>query len=661
MIVNEHPLKRVKQELVVRHAATEIVLGYLDTDDVRAYLQRRLQHRPAVVALAAAVYWRSQGHPLFMVRMADDLEHASDAAAVVDDLSLPCGVADLIETQLARLGAEQLRVLDAASVAGAEFATASISAALQLPIDNVERTLETLAQQAQFIEPRGLDEWRDGTVCGRYGFRHDLYRDVLYRRLGSARRVRLHALIAERLLLAYGAHSTDIAAELALHFEKARDPWRAARHRHAAGEKALRRYAYSEALVHANEGLARLATTQTGGAEHDAAELQLQLTRGAALLATRGYGAPEVEATYTRALALGFGLSDSPAIGPALSGLYNLYLTRAAFAQVTVIADQVLALVERRPDPVLSMLAHNVIGTAQLFAGEAVASLEHVAPTLALYDADAHRHLAFSYGEDPAIACHHYAALSRWILGFAETSERHVTAGFAVARRLAHPFGEAQMLWVEALIALDDGGLDRVDRSTLRLNTLCTDHELPLWLAGGQILRGGLLAARGQHAEGRLLTDQGLLAWRDAGTLLTLPHALAVAARVQVLSGRIDQATLLLDEALAVVRRTGERWYEPELHRFHGETTLQMPGAGAAQTVRAQASFERAIALARTQQAHLFELRASASLAATWICEGRTTEVRSLLAVASAGLPEGRQGRDLSRVTALLASLGSAA
>lgn len=656
LIVNEHPLKQVKQELVARHAATEIVLGYLGADDVEAYLQRRLQHRPTAVALAGAVYRRSQGHPLFMVRMADDLQHAPDASALDDDLSLPCGVTDLIETQLARLGFEQLRVLEAASVTGSEFATASISAALQQPIDHVERLLETLARQEQFIRPLGLDQWHDGTLCGRYGFRHDLYRDALYRRLGSARRVRLHALIGERLLAAYGAHSADIAAELALHFEQAHDASRAARHRHDAGEKALRRYAHSEALVHADHGLALLAT-QDGGAGRDAGELQLQLTRGSALLATRGFGAPEVEATYTRALALGIGLNDSVAIGPALSGLYNLYLTRAAFAQVQVIADQVLALVERQPDPVLSMLAHNVRGSAQLFAGEAAASLQHVARTLALYDADAHRHLAFSYGEDPAVACHHYAALSSWTLGLAETAERHLTAGFAVARRLAYPFSEAQMLWLDALIAFDDGDLDRVDRSTLRLNVLCADHEFPLWLAGGQILRGGLLAGRGQHEEGRLLTDQGLLAWREAGTLLTLPHALAVAARVQAMSGRTDRALPLLVEALTMARRNGERWYEPELHRLHGEMTLQMPGAGPAQTVRAQASFERALTLARAQQARLFELRASASLAASWCAQGRTAEACALLTTASAHMTEGLQGRDMRRVNDMLAAI----
>lgn len=663
MSVNGHPLALVKQELVTRNAATEMALGYLGADDVQAYLQRRLHYLPTVLELAAAVFRRSQGHPLFMVRMADDLQQASselNGPPVVDELSLPGGVTNLIESQLARLGAEHLRVLEAASVAGSEFATACISAALQKPIDHVESLLEALAQHKQFIEPRGLEKWHDGTVCGRYGFRHDLYRYALYNRLGSARRVGLHALIAERLLIAYGAHSADIAAALALHFEMAQDMWRAARYRHEAGEKALRRYAHSEALVHADKGLELLAI-QNSGAECGAAELQLQLTRGAALLAMRGYGAAEVEVTYTRALTLAIGLNDNDGVGPALSGLYNLCLTRGAFAQVKMIADQVLAVVERRPDPVLSMLAHNVRGSAQLFAGEAAASLEHVAKTLALYDADAHGHLAFKYGEDPALACHHYAALANWVLGLSETAERHLAAGFALARHAGHPFGEAQMLWLEALIALDDGDLDRVDRSTYELNAICADYEFPLWLAGGQILRGGLLASRGQSDEGSLLIDQGLAAWRESGTLLTLPHALAVAARVQLQGARIDQAKLLLDEALAVMRITGELWYEPELHRLSGEMTLQMPGSGTAQTALAQASFERAITLSRTQNARLFEVRSSASLAATWLDEGRTAEARSLLISASAKMTEGLHGRDMRRVSALLTGLQTTA
>lgn len=619
LIVNEHPLKQVKLDLVARHAASEISLGRLAATDVRDYVAQRLRHRDMAPDLAAAVFRRSQGHPLFMVHMADDLQRMPDAVAVVEEAALPCGIGELIEAQLARLTPDPLAVLEAASVAGAEFATASVGAALQRPIDDVERVLETLALQGQFIEARGLSEWHDGTVSGLYGFCHDLVRDGLYRRLGSARRVRLHGAIGARLAQAHGAHASEIAAELALHFENAHDPWRAAQHRREAGDKALHRYAHLEALTHAAKGLALLDTTPVDAPGRDAAELQLRLIEGAALLATRGFGAPEVEATYTRALALGLALNDnvgeSAAIGPALSGLYNLYLTRAAFPQVQRIADQVLQQLQRQPDPALAMLAHNVRGTALLFVGDAAASLEHVDQTLALYDEAAHRHLAITYGEDPAVACHHYAALSCWVLGDADAAARHLREGFALARRLAHPFGQAQMLWAEAVIALDGGDLDLVERSTRRLNELCADYGFPLWLAGGQILRGAALAGRGEVKEGSALTDTGLRAWQDAGTLLTLPHALAVAARVQALGGRIDTALALLDQALAVAARTGERWYEPELHRLYGELLLQLPDAGAAEAARATSSFERAIGLAREQQARLLEARAAASLA----------------------------------------------
>ena len=683
LIVNRHPLKQVKQELIGKSEAREIVLGYLAEHDVRTYMDRRMDGAPAAQEAAAAVFNRSQGHPLFMVHMADDLQRFPDRLPHLDSGTLPGSVRELIDTQLARLPPEQLAVLEAAAVAGAEFASATVAAALREPVESIEEILDTLTRHQQFVDARGLTQWWDGTVCGRYGFLHDIYRDGLYRRLGAARRVRLHAAIGERLSSAFGDHCADIAAELALHFESAKDAKRAAQHLRAAAEKALQRYAYREALALTGKGLELLAASAglfqgavngaangttngtartTAEAVDDAAngaaiELGLHLTRGVALLATRGYSAPEVEATYTRALALGIRLDDSDAIGPALSGLYNLYLTRADFGRVAGVAEQVLERVERRPQPVLSMLAHNVMGTARLFAGDAAASLDHVDRTLALYDAHAHRQLSAIYGDDPAVACHHYATLARWIMGFPETAARHLAAGFELASSLADPYGEAQMLWIEAVIALDEGDVDRADRATSRLHALCVSHEFPLWLAGGQILRGVVLAARGDPAAGAASTEQGLRAWREAGTLLTLPHALGVAAQVQTLAGRPGAAHQLLDQALDTADRTGERWYEPELHRLRGELILASDEPAAIRIPKAQESFERAIGLARQQQARLLELRSCASLAGTWVAQGRTEEARSILATTSAGFPERLQGRDMQRVAALLARM----
>ena len=565
--------------------------------------------------LAAGVFRRSQGHPLFMVHMVDELQHAPDALAVLDDATWSYGVRELIEAQVTRLPPDALAVLEAASVAGAEFATAVVGAALHRPTDEIAHLLETLVRQGQFVEERGLARWHDGTVSGCYGFRHDLVREGLYRRLGSAPRMRLHGAIGARLAAAYAEHAGDIASELALHFEQAHDPWRAAQHRTVAGDKALHRFAPLEAIAHVGRGLAQLDATRATGHDRDVAELRLRVIEGAALLATRGYTAPEVEETYTRTLALGMALHDARAIGPALSGLFNLYLTRAAFAQVQEIADQVLAQLQRHPDTELDMLAHNVRGGALLFSGAAAESLQHVARTQSLYDAQAHRHLAVLYGEDPAMVSHHIGALACWVVGDAGETERHLRAGFALTHRLAHPFGEAQMLWMEALIALDGDDLPRAERATLRLEALCADHSFPLWQAGGQILRGAALAGLGRHDEAQRLTDRGLQAWRDTGTVLTFPHALAVAARVQVHCGRLDQALEHLGEALAIVGRTGERWYEPELHRLQGTWLLQHRGTGEAALAQARACCDRALGLAQAQRALLFERRAAASLA----------------------------------------------
>ena len=611
LVVDRHPLAHTKQEMVSRGIAGEIALGPLQAPEVRAYAEQRLSGLSALPELAAILYRRSEGYPLFMVHMADDLLRAGGEPSL-DDASLAASVKDLIETQLVRLAPDQLDALEAASLVGTEFAAAAVCAALDWTVSDTEAILETLARCAQFIEPCGLAEWPDGTVSGRYVFRHALHRDVLRERRGAARRARLHRRIGERLSAAFGTGCVDVAAELANHFEAARDARRAAGHRRQAADKALRCFAYREALAHADQGLELLASWAGGG--DDRLELELQLVRGLALLATTGYGTPEVESAYTRALALATRLEDDATIGPILAGLYNLYLTHAAFARVAEIADRLKALGEKHADAALAMLEHNVRGSAAVFTGDVAASLAHAGRTLALYDPIAHRGLAASYGEDLALASHHCAALASWIAGDATSAARHLATGFAHAHAMDDPFGEAQMLWMEALLRLDDGDAAGVDRVTSRLIQLCGEHDIALWLNGGRILRGGALAASGQIEAGRALVETGLQAWREAGTVLIQPYWMSIAARVEAASGQPDAALRLFEEARAMAQRTGERWYEAEIHRHEGETLLRCAEASGESDSRARACFERAIVLADQQGARLFEARARSSL-----------------------------------------------
>jgi predicted ATPase/DNA-binding winged helix-turn-helix (wHTH) protein len=264
LVLRAHPLKAVKQELQLHGQCDEVPLGYLTRAEVQAYLDQRVAGPAATAALATWVHRRTEGHPLFMVHVVDDLAQqgrltdpaATEASGGGVEAAVPAALPPLIELQLARLSGEVQQVLDVASVVGVEFAVASVAASLCMPIDAIEAICEELARQGQFIEDLGLAEWPDGTVSGRYGFRHALYQEVLYRRIGSARRVRWHRAIGARLEVGYGAQASQLAAALAVHFEQGRDHARAVDYLRQAAADGIQRATYPEALQNLTKAFA---------------------------------------------------------------------------------------------------------------------------------------------------------------------------------------------------------------------------------------------------------------------------------------------------------------------------------------------------------------------------------------------------------------------
>ncbi|HET8644261.1 MAG TPA: AAA family ATPase, partial [Vicinamibacteria bacterium] len=351
LILRQHPLKTAKQELQLHGHCADVPVGYLPVAAVQAYLAQREPAAGATAAQAAWVHQRTEGHPLFMVHVVEELARggwqtatpAPAAAGGSAAVEVPVGLRPLLELQLGQLDAEAQQVLEGASVVGAEFAEASVAAGLSLPLEAIAARCEGLAQRGQFIEDRGLAVWPDGTVSGRYGFRHALYQEVLYERMGSGRRMRCHRAIGRRLEEAYGAQVAQIAAVLAIHFERGHDPARAVRYRQQAAEQALGRYAYQEAVSHLTQGLALLATLPETPARAQQ-ELDLQLTLGPALIATRGQAAPEVAQTYARAWALCAQSGDTPRRFPILWGLCLCYRSQGALRKTRDIGEQLVQL-----------------------------------------------------------------------------------------------------------------------------------------------------------------------------------------------------------------------------------------------------------------------------------------------------------------------------
>jgi predicted ATPase len=223
--------------------------------------------------------------------------------------------------------------LEAAAVAGHEFTVAAVAAGLRRPIAAVDRVCETVATQGQFLRAAGLEIWPDGTRSGRYQFRHALYYQVCYARLGVARRVHLHDQIAARLEAGYGTQARTREAELAVHYAHGLEPARSLVYRRYAGETALRRYAYPEALAHCTAGIETYATLPPTPALTTEA-LALWLTLGATRLATEGFASPAVAQAYRHAYglaqALGAGrhAADVPGLvwpGELLSGASGVW------------------------------------------------------------------------------------------------------------------------------------------------------------------------------------------------------------------------------------------------------------------------------------------------------------------------------------------------
>src|SRR5262249_13627110 len=270
-IVRAHPVRTMVQELLVHGYGAELALEEWSESGVADYLAQRGAGAEVPVELARVLAQRTDGHPLFVVALVDELLrqrvlHVEPAGWVVAGgleavtVGAPRSIRHLLEQQVARLRPADQELLAAASVAGVEFAVAAVAAGVQHTGEDVEVQCDTLARQHQLVQARGTALWPDGTVTARYGFRHALYQELLYERIPVSRRARWHQQIGMRLEEAFGPRVGEAAAELAVHFVHGRDDQRAVQYLQRAAETAIQRHAHREALGSLTHALDLLTT-----------------------------------------------------------------------------------------------------------------------------------------------------------------------------------------------------------------------------------------------------------------------------------------------------------------------------------------------------------------------------------------------------------------
>ena len=670
VIVRDHPMHQLKLDLQGRGQCAELPVELLREDEISAYVEARFPagaSRALQRDLTALLRGRTEGNPLFMVNVIDHLLAAGlltaddgtwQLAQSVDDLtdSMPEGVQQLIEHHIAALPSERQQLLEVASVAGAEFVAASVASAVDGDPEEVEDAFETLAAQGQFIVEAGLVDWPDGTLSGRYHFHHALYRRVLYRRIAEARRVRLHRAIGAREIVAWGARANEHAAELAMHFELGRELERALEYHEIAGQNARRQHATHEAVVHLRRAIALLDELP---ALHDrpSRELALQTPLAALLMATETYASPNVRDAYERARTLCLETNATVEFSQVLRGLSSHHQVRAELALACERGEEMLRLAEASDDIVAKVQGDYGHGTNMFHVGDLVGARQLLERALAHYDKRQHRdHILIYGGYDPYVGSALWLGWTLGILGFPDQGMAWSKKGIAMAEELGEPFSWAFANYAGAIAYQVRGEWAEAGALADRALELAERDGFPQIKANATMHGGWCRVMQGDVEEGARLVREGAEALAAAGALLVRPSHLMMMAVCNAIGGERDAAVALIDEGIAEVDRTGERVHAATLRMMKGRL-LSGRGARKADLAQATTCLEEALAIARSQHAATFELRAASNLARIWRGTERADEAKALLAPLVQAIAEGHDLRDNREARELLDEL----
>jgi adenylate cyclase len=327
------------------------------------------------------------------------------------------------------------------------------------------------------------------------------------------------------------------------------------------------------------------------------------------------------------------------------------------------LGEQCLQMAQRVQDGALLLEAHYALGCSWCLLGNPTLAGTHMEQTIALYDPEQHHGLAYRYGGiDPGVGGFGVYALALWLRGYPAQARTQSAKALRLAQQLAHPFTLVRTLYFDTILCQLRRDVPAVRAQADATITVATAQGFALVRASGLILRGWAVAVQEHSTEGLVQIRQGLDAYRSTGAESQRPHFLALLAETSGLLGQPEGGLAAMEEALTLVEKTGERYYEAELHRQRGELLLlraekSHPAQGSRDQYDAETCFQQALDVSRRQEAKALELRAAMSLSRLWQQQGKRAEAYALLAPIYGWFIEGFDTADLQDARALLEAL----
>jgi len=662
----EHPIREVKQTLRVRRRCIELGLGYLSLPDIREYLGARFGDE--MPALAQLVHERTDGNPLFVVAIVEELirrgqltetggrwvlsvPEGGPAPTVPDDLM------DMMASQLHSLGAEQRSMLEVASVVGARFDLHTVSRALGADVEDVEALAQGMARSRLFLSFSGHAEVT--AVAQPYEFIHSLHRHMIYEQIADERRRRLHRTVGEALESLSGERAPEIAAELSVHFERGGEPARAVTHLSRCVARARQRFAPREALAAAAQAmglLERMPETPTRNEQ----ELEVRLLLGIPLSATLGYTSSEVRENYARARTLCEKVGHARQLFEIVHAAWYRELggDEADGAWQSV---EELGRIAEGLDADFRWRATLARGRTEFWNGQVAVAV----PRLLRCVDEARDRVEVSseiYGVDPIVAAFMTCAQGLWFLGRPDQARAYAQGGLARAERNGRPLDLASALCQAARIELLCGSAGAAAILAARALTTSTEHDVAYFLPVSRFLLGAVAADQSDVGGGLRQMLMGLAGQRTTTGPFLVDSSLALIAAAHGRLGQWDEGIRRADEGIELAVHTLERLYVAELWRVKGELIagkrrLSKRRRGPATTREADAAVtcvRRALEIARQQGARSLELRSAMSLTRLSMGSEGEQEARDLLRSVRAAFTEGFDTKDLEEAQTLL-------
>ena len=602
---------------------------------------------------------KTEGTPFFMEEVMQELFEqgilvrdgvgARHVVPLPTDLHIPTTVQGVLAARIDRLAPEEKALLQQLAIIGREFPLSLVRQAVTQPEADLDRLLSSLQHKEFLYEQPAFPDVE-------FIFKHALTQEVAYNSMLIDRRKILHEQTAQAIERLYADRLDEHYSDLAHHYSRSGKTEKAVTYLHLAGQQAVQRSAHAEAISHLTTAI-ELLETLPHTSERDRQELTLQIALGAALMATKGWAAQEVEKVYIRARELCKYMGETSQLFSVLFGLQAFYVHRAKLQTARELAEQSYSLAQRLQDPALLLEAHHLLVYNLVYLGEFTLAREY-SDGIALYNPHPHSPIS----DDPVVCCLSHRAFALWALGYPDQALKSAYDALTQAQRLSHPLSLAVALTFAAVLHQFRRERQTDQEKAEAVMTLSTEQGFQYWLAWGIILQGWALTDERQE-EGIAQICQGLTAYQATGSESWRPYHLTLLAEGYRKAQQADEGLTVVVEALALVDKTGERLWEAELYRLKGELLLAQEGSRLhavgyrEKTEEAEQCFRKAIEIACKQLAKSLELRAAMSLSRLWQSQGKKKEAHEMLAEIYGWFTEGFDTKDLQDARVLLDEL----